>query len=184
MAARAVIFISKEWCIALEKMMFLDFVQRLTFLKNVSETGCFRILFLRNVRRWTKSKNMILTRTVMLERRRMQLYHTLLGVSDHCQATNITGCGPTKFEPRTQCLSNLTPRVYRNWPLRIPTHPNELHARPWWWRQYAPLKLRSTSTWLHDATSQKPLYFILVAVTAWNLTQNTVGWRTYNGTEL
>jgi hypothetical protein len=24
---------------------------------------------------------------------------------------------------------------------------------PWWWRQYEPLKRRSTSTWLHGATS-------------------------------
>jgi hypothetical protein len=27
----------------------------------------------------------------------------------------------------------------------------------WWWSQYAPLKRRSTSTWLHGATSQKTL---------------------------
>jgi hypothetical protein len=31
---------------------------------------------------------------------------------------------------------------------------------PWWWRQYAPLKSRSTSTWLHGTTSQKTLNFI------------------------
>jgi hypothetical protein len=39
----------------------------------------------------------------------------------------------------------------------------------WWWRQYAPLKRRSTSTWLHGATHQKTLNLILAAVTAWNL---------------
>jgi hypothetical protein len=39
------------------------------------------------------------------------------------------------------------------------------------WRQYAPLKRRSTSTWLHGATSQKTLNFILAAVRTWNLTQ-------------
>jgi hypothetical protein len=34
-----------------------------------------------------------------------------------------------------------------------------------WWRQYAPLKYRSTSTWLHDSKSQKTiLNFILAAV--------------------
>jgi hypothetical protein len=27
----------------------------------------------------------------------------------------------------------------------------------WWWRQYAPLKRRSTSTWLHGSTTQKTL---------------------------
>jgi hypothetical protein len=37
-------------------------------------------------------------------------------------------------------------------------------------RQYAPLKRRSTSTWLHGATSQKTLNFILTTVRAWNLT--------------
>jgi hypothetical protein len=30
---------------------------------------------------------------------------------------------------------------------------------PWWWRQYAPLKRRSTLTWLHCAISQKTLHF-------------------------
>jgi hypothetical protein len=32
-------------------------------------------------------------------------------------------------------------------------------SSPWWWRQYAPLKSWSTSTWLHGAISQKTLNF-------------------------
>jgi hypothetical protein len=41
----------------------------------------------------------------------------------------------------------------------------------WWWRQYAPLKRRSTSTWPHGSTSQKTLNFRLDAVRTWNLTK-------------
>jgi hypothetical protein len=36
------------------------------------------------------------------------------------------------------------------------------------WRQYAPLKRRSASTWLPGSTSQKTLNFILAAVRPWN----------------
>jgi hypothetical protein len=48
----------------------------------------------------------------------------------------------------------------------------EADCLPWWWRQYAPLKRWSTSMWLHGATSQKILNFILTAVRTWNLTRN------------
>jgi hypothetical protein len=48
------------------------------------------------------------------------------------------------------------------------------NVSPWWWRQYAPLKRRSTSTWLHSATSQKTVNFILATVRTWNLTFITV----------
>jgi hypothetical protein len=42
-------------------------------------------------------------------------------------------------------------------------------------RQYAPLKRRSTSTWLHSATSQKTLNFkCKVVLGAWLSTQNRV----------
>jgi hypothetical protein len=41
----------------------------------------------------------------------------------------------------------------------------------WWWRQDAPVKRRSTSTWLHGATSQKTLNSTLAAVRTWNLTK-------------
>jgi hypothetical protein len=44
------------------------------------------------------------------------------------------------------------------------------YESPWWWRQYAPLKRRSTYTWLHSSTSQKTLNCILAAVRSWNLT--------------
>jgi hypothetical protein len=44
-------------------------------------------------------------------------------------------------------------------------------SSPWWWRQYAPLKRRSTLTWQHGATFQKTLHFILATVRTWNLTQ-------------
>jgi hypothetical protein len=41
---------------------------------------------------------------------------------------------------------------------------------PWWWRQYAPLKRRSTII-LHGSISQKTtLHIILAAVRTWNLT--------------
>jgi hypothetical protein len=41
-------------------------------------------------------------------------------------------------------------------------------SSPWWWRQYAPLKCRSTSTWLHGATSQKTLNFnFSICITVW-----------------
>jgi hypothetical protein len=43
-------------------------------------------------------------------------------------------------------------------------------THPWWWRQYAPLKCRSTII-LHGSTSQKTiLNIILAAVRTWNLT--------------
>jgi hypothetical protein len=45
------------------------------------------------------------------------------------------------------------------------------YSSPWWWRQYAPLKRRSTSMWLYGATSQKTLNFILAAVRTWSLTK-------------
>jgi hypothetical protein len=45
---------------------------------------------------------------------------------------------------------------------------------PWCWRQYAPLKRRSTPTRLHGTTSQKDLIFILTAVRTWNLTYKTI----------
>jgi hypothetical protein len=38
---------------------------------------------------------------------------------------------------------------------------------PSWWRQYASLKLRSTSTWLHCDTFQKTLNFIVATVRTW-----------------
>jgi hypothetical protein len=41
---------------------------------------------------------------------------------------------------------------------------------PWWWREHAPLKRLSASTWLHGDISQKTLNFILAAVRTWNLT--------------
>jgi hypothetical protein len=41
-----------------------------------------------------------------------------------------------------------------------------------WWRQYKPLKRRSTPTRLHDTTSQKTLIFILDAMRTWNLEQS------------
>jgi hypothetical protein len=49
----------------------------------------------------------------------------------------------------------------------------------WDVRTYAPLKRRSTSTWLHGATSQKTVNFILVAVGTWNLTTSTDGMLTF-----
>jgi hypothetical protein len=42
-------------------------------------------------------------------------------------------------------------------------------SSPWWWRQYAPPKRRSTSR-LHVAIFLKAVIFILAAVRTWNLT--------------
>jgi hypothetical protein len=39
----------------------------------------------------------------------------------------------------------------------------------WWWRQWAPLKRRSTRTRLNDVISHKALIFILAAVRTWNI---------------
>jgi hypothetical protein len=41
--------------------------------------------------------------------------------------------------------------------------------KTWWWRQYAPLKRRSTATTLHSAISQKAVIFTLSAVRIWTL---------------
>jgi hypothetical protein len=47
---------------------------------------------------------------------------------------------------------------------------SNLTTNPWWWRQHAPLKRRSTII-LHGSTSQKTiLNFILASVRTWNLT--------------
>jgi hypothetical protein len=46
-------------------------------------------------------------------------------------------------------------------------------SSPWWWRQYAPLKCRSTSTWPRSVTSHKTLNFILAAVRTWNIMCST-----------
>jgi hypothetical protein len=43
-------------------------------------------------------------------------------------------------------------------------------SAPWWRRQHAPLKRRSTFNLEHGSTSQKILSFILAAVRTWNLT--------------
>jgi hypothetical protein len=43
------------------------------------------------------------------------------------------------------------------------------HSSPWWWRQYAYLKRRSTSTSLHGATFQKTLNFRCFGISANNL---------------
>jgi hypothetical protein len=49
-----------------------------------------------------------------------------------------------------------------------------LHYHPGWWRQYVPLKRRSTII-LHGITSQKTiLNIILAAVRTWNLTWKTL----------
>jgi hypothetical protein len=48
---------------------------------------------------------------------------------------------------------------------------------PWWWRQHAPLKRLSSSTWLHSDISQKTLNFILAAVRTWNLTCMQITWH-------
>jgi hypothetical protein len=43
---------------------------------------------------------------------------------------------------------------------------------PWWWRQYAPLKRRSTSTWVHGATSQKTHEQETCLATGWTTGQS------------
>jgi hypothetical protein len=46
-----------------------------------------------------------------------------------------------------------------------------VYSLPSWWRQYRPLKHQSTSTRLHNTTSQKTVIFILTVVRTWNLTE-------------
>jgi hypothetical protein len=49
---------------------------------------------------------------------------------------------------------------------------------PLWWRQYAPLKRRSTSTWLHGITSQKTLNFkITLLICDRKLLLSTFSWN-------
>jgi hypothetical protein len=49
-----------------------------------------------------------------------------------------------------------------------------LMTHPWWWRQYVPLKRRSTII-LHGSISQKTfLNFILAATRTWNLTNRPI----------
>jgi hypothetical protein len=50
--------------------------------------------------------------------------------------------------------------------------PFEECSLPWWWRQYAPLKRRSTSTRLHGAIFQKTIIFMLATMKTWNITRN------------
>jgi hypothetical protein len=53
---------------------------------------------------------------------------------------------------------------------RFRVHTASIITHPWWWRQYAPLKRRSTII-LQGSTSQKTiLNIILAAVRTWNLT--------------
>jgi hypothetical protein len=54
----------------------------------------------------------------------------------------------------------------------ILTDVTEVHSASIIRAQYAPLKRRSTSTWLHGSTSQKNLHFILATVRNWNLTHS------------
>jgi hypothetical protein len=50
----------------------------------------------------------------------------------------------------------------------------EVDLSPWWWRQYAPLRRRFTSTRLHGTISQKTVIFMLAVVRTWNLTSSKV----------
>jgi hypothetical protein len=45
-----------------------------------------------------------------------------------------------------------------------------MNSSPWWWRQYALLKRRPTTTRLHGTISHKAIFFIIAAVRIWNLT--------------
>jgi hypothetical protein len=72
------------------------------------------------------------------------------------------------IESTVRC-SELSSGIYCRvkWLSMIPDH-------PWWWRQYAPPKRRSTII-LHGSISQKTtLNIILAAVRTWNLTENAV----------
>jgi hypothetical protein len=52
----------------------------------------------------------------------------------------------------------------------------EADSLHWWWRQYAPLKRRSTSTRVHGAISQRVVIFIVAAVRTCNLTRFSNVW--------
>jgi hypothetical protein len=71
----------------------------------------------------------------------------------------------------------LTPSQFV-WVLPCPTSADTLtdfshmaYSLPWWWRQYAPLKYRSTSMRLHGAMSQMAVIFVLTTMRIWNLTE-------------
>jgi hypothetical protein len=53
---------------------------------------------------------------------------------------------------------------------------------PWWWRQYAPLKRRSTII-LHDSTSQKTILNIMARLLLWAVATNCSSPRCYMSTE-
>jgi hypothetical protein len=54
-----------------------------------------------------------------------------------------------------------------------------IHLSPWWWRQYAPLKRRSTPTRLHGVVSQKAFIFSLVDVRFQVLTVASMKFRVF-----
>jgi hypothetical protein len=91
------------------------------------------------------------------------------------------------LSPYTSLSLLLEPPAHCHWPvyslssLTTTGHPGTGHlykprsfrarlTHPWWWRQYAPLKRRSTIV-LHGSTSQKTiLNIILAAARTWNFT--------------
>jgi hypothetical protein len=85
----------------------------------------------------------------------------------------VTLWSPTLIQ--TTCQSLESSRMYCRVVKYMSTDVSEVRTATiirelWWWRQYAPLKRRSTSTWLHGSSSQKTFNFILAAVRTWNLT--------------
>jgi hypothetical protein len=50
-------------------------------------------------------------------------------------------------------------------------------GNPWWWRQYAPLKRRSTIILLGSTSQNTALNIILTAVRTWNLTYRRLAAR-------
>jgi hypothetical protein len=84
--------------------------------------------------------------------------HVDLHVTFHCWSLEPSGCSAVQSRWKGPTFQGcVLPPSTRRW-------------INWWWRQYAPLKRRSTSTWLHEPTSQMTLNFILAAVRTWYLT--------------
>jgi hypothetical protein len=72
----------------------------------------------------------------------------------HCLRFQVLTAASMKFRvfwDVAPCSHVEVDRRFRGTYLLLPS------SSPWWWRQYTPLKRRSTSTWLHGVTSQKTL---------------------------
>jgi hypothetical protein len=92
--------------------------------------------------------------------------HSYLLLWYRCQkeqgVMNISAVWDFKFSRRRVWCSELSSGLYCRvkW---LSIDVSEVHTHPWWWRQYVPLKRRSTII-LHGSTTQKTALNIISAV--------------------